>query len=207
MIGDGAEDRLALACQVPTFVRVTAEHYLSGRILLAMPGMFDPRFERSVNVLCVHDEHGALGIGIGQIREGVSFHEILDELEIDPGVAPDCEVLHGGPVEPGRGFILHSMDWTGADTIEVPGLCGLTASMEILRAIAEGRGPRRWLMALGYAGWGEGQLEGEMRHHGWYAAEGHPEILFDTPTEARWIGTWRAEGIDPALLSTETGQA
>lgn len=181
--------------------------YLSGRLLLAMPGMFDPRFERSVNVMCVHDENGAMGIGIGHVREGVRFREILEELEIDPGVAPDCEVHHGGPVEPGRGFVLHSTDWGGADTIEVQPLCALSASLDILRAIAEGRGPSRWLIALGYAGWGPGQLENEMRHHGWYVAEGRQEILFDTSTEARWMATWRAEGIDPALLSPETGRA
>lgn len=172
-----------------------------------MPGMFDSRFDRSVNVMCVHDEHGALGIDIGHVREGVTFHEVLEELDIDPGVAPDGPVLHGGPIEPGRGFILHSTDWGGADTIQVQPLCALSASQDILRAIAEGRGPRRWLMALGYAGWGAGQLEGEMRHHGWYAAEGHPEVLFDTPVGARWMATWRAEGIDPALLSTQTGRA
>ncbi len=186
---------------------MTDPQYLSGRFLLAMPGMFDPRFERSVNVLCVHDENGAMGIGIGHVRDGIRFHEILEELEIDPGVAPDCVVHHGGPVEPGRGFVLHSTDWGGADTIEVRPLCGLSASLDILRAIAEGRGPSRWLIALGYAGWGPGQLENEMRHHGWYVAEGREEILFETSAEARWMATWRAEGIDPALLSTETGRA
>lgn len=186
---------------------MTAEQYLSGRILLAMPGMFDERFERSVNVMCVHDEHGALGIGIGHQREGVRFHEVLIELGIDPGVAPDGPVLHGGPVEQGRGFILHSTDWGGADTIAVQPLCALSGSLEVLRAISEGRGPKHWLMALGYAGWGPGQLENEMRHHGWYAADGHREVLFETPVEARWAATWRAEGIDPALLSTETGHA
>lgn len=181
--------------------------YLTGRLLLAMPGMFDPRFERSVSVMCVHDQNGAMGIGIGHVRDGVRFREILEELDIDPGIAPDCEVHHGGPVEPGRGFILHTTDWRGDDTIEVESLCGLSASLEILRAIAEGRGPRRWLIALGYAGWGPGQLENEMRHHGWYVADGRPEILFDMAAEARWMATWRAEGIDPALLSTETGRA
>lgn len=181
--------------------------YLSGRLLLAMPGMFDPRFERSVNVMCVHDEHGAMGIGIGHVREGISFHEILQELDIDPGRAPDCQVHHGGPVETGRGFVLHSTDWGGADTIEVRPLCALSGSRDVLTAIAEGRGPSRWLIALGYAGWGAGQLEEEMRHHGWYVADGSPDILFDTPAEGRWMATWRAEGIDPALLSNETGRA
>lgn len=186
---------------------VTEKQYLSGRLLLAMPGMFDPRFERTVSVMCVHDENGALGIGIGRLREGVRFHDILEELDIDPGEAPNSEVHEGGPVEPGRGFILHSTDWGGTDTLQVHPLCALTASMDVLRAIAEGRGPSRWLMALGYAGWGPGQLESEMRQHGWYAADPHPEILFDTSVDARWGATWRAEGIDPALLASETGRA
>ncbi len=181
--------------------------YLSGKFLLAMPGMFDERFDHSVSVMCVHDENGALGIGIGHVREGLRLHELLEEIDIDPGVAPDCEVHHGGPVEPGRGFVLHSTDWGGVDTIEVQPHCGLSASLDILRAIAEGRGPSRWLVALGYAGWGPGQLEHEMQHHGWYVADGNQEILFDTPAEARWMATWRAEGIDPALLSNETGHA
>lgn len=198
---------LAVRRDAPRLVGVTVEQYLSGRILLAMPGMFDPRFERSVNVMCVHDENGALGIGIGHVREGVRFHEVLEELDIDPGVSPDVEVMHGGPVEPGRGFILHSTDWGGTDTILVDPLCALSASMDVLRAITEGRGPSQWLMALGYAGWGAGQLEGEMRQHGWYAAAGHRPVLFETAPAARWMATWRAEGIDPALLSTQTGHA
>lgn len=181
--------------------------YLSGRLLLAMPGMGDPRFDRAVIAMCVHDENGAFGIGIGHIRAGIRFHELLAELGIDPGQAPDCAVHHGGPVEPGRGFVLHSADWEGEGTIEVNPLCALSASLDILKAIAEGRGPSRWLIALGYAGWGEGQLDGEMRRHGWYAAQGRPEILFDTPAEKRWTATWKAEGIDPALLASETGRA
>jgi len=186
---------------------MTEAQYLSGRLLLAMPGMFDPRFERSVNVMCVHDANGALGIGIGHIRDGVTFHEVLDELEIDPGVAPDCPIHHGGPVETGRGFVLHTPDWSGPDTIAVEQIGALSASLEVLRAIAEGRGPAKWLIALGYAGWGAGQLDGEMRHHGWYAAQGRAEIVFDTPAEKRWAATWKAEGIDPALLATTTGRA
>lgn len=181
--------------------------YLSGRLLLAMPGMGDPRFDHAVIALCVHDANGALGIGVGHLRDGTSFHAVLDELEIDRGLAPDVPVHHGGPVEPGRGFILHSADWMGKDSLEVPGLGVLSASLEILTAITEGRGPSKWLMALGYAGWGAGQLDEEMHRHGWHAAEGRPEILFDTPPEARWAGTWRAEGIDPALLVAATGRA
>jgi putative transcriptional regulator len=186
---------------------MTEAQYLSGRMLLAMPGMFDPNFARSAIAMCLHDENGAFGIGVGQARAGVRFHALLKELEIEPGTAPDCVVLHGGPVEPARGFVLHSTDWGGQDTIEVAGLCALSASLDILRAIAAGRGPSRWLIALGYAGWGAGQLDGEMRHHGWYAAEGRPEILFDTPPDERWSAAWKAEGIDPALLANVTGHA
>jgi len=191
--------------------RVMEGQYLAGRMLLAMPGMFDPRFERSVNVLCVHDEHGALGINVGEVREGVTFHAILDDLGLDTAMAPDCAVLNGGPVEPGRGFVLHSLDWGGGDSIEVHTqegpLCALSASMDILRAIAQGRGPSQWVMALGYAGWAPGQLEEEMRHHGWYAAQGSRQVLFDTAPEARWTGAWKHEGIDPGLLASQTGNA
>ncbi|WP_260927993.1 YqgE/AlgH family protein [Novosphingobium sp. 9] len=172
-----------------------------------MPGMGDPRFARSVNVMCVHDDTGALGVGIGTLREGVRFHAILKELGIDPGTAPDREIHHGGPVEPGRGFVLHSTDWIGHDTVLVEPVGALSASMDVLRAIAKGTGPARWLMALGYAGWGAGQLEGELRQHGWHAAQGSAGVLFDTRAEKRWEAAWRAEGIDPALLASETGRA
>jgi len=186
---------------------MTEARYLGGRLLLAMPGMGDPRFERAVIAMCVHDENGAFGIGIGHIRNGVSFHELLRELEIETGLAPDCPVHHGGPVEPGRGFVLHSADWSSPDTLAVPGLGALSASLDILRAIAEGKGPERWLIALGYAGWAPGQLDGEMRRHGWHAAGGHGGILWDTPAERRWSAAWKAEGIDPALLASQTGRA
>ncbi len=116
-------------------------------------------------------------------------------------------MLNGGPVEPGRGFVLHSRDWVSPETLKVGRLCGLTGSLDVLRAIAAGEGPAQWLIALGYAGWAPGQLENEMRHHGWHAATGRAEILFGTPTERRWHAAWQAEGIDPALLSTTTGRA
>jgi len=186
---------------------MTDAQFLSGRLLLAMPGMGDPRFERSVNVMCVHDDNGALGIGIGHVRAGIRLHALLREVGLDPGEAPDCEVHHGGPVEPGRGFVLHSTDWGGQDTLEVAPLCALSASVDVLRAITEGRGPSRWLFALGYAGWGPGQLDSEMRRHGWYAAEGRGEIVFDTTASDRWSAAWKAEGIDPSLLANVTGSA
>jgi putative transcriptional regulator len=181
--------------------------YLSGRLLLAMPGMGDERFDHAVIAMCVHDEHGALGIGIGSAREGVTLHGLLEDIGIDPGAAPDVPIMNGGPVETSRGFVLHSADWGGTASVEVAPMCALSASMDVLRAIAEGRGPAQWLVALGYAGWGPGQLEGEMRGHGWYAAAGRREILFETPVEARWAATWRAEGIDPSHLVSQTGRA
>lgn len=186
---------------------MTESSYLAGRLLLAMPGMGDPRFDRAVIAMFVHDANGALGIGLGEEREGLGLHAILKDLNIDPGVAPDAPVLNGGPVEPQRGFVIHSTDWKGPGTIEAGALGGLTASPEVLRAIAAGEGPKRWLVALGYAGWSAGQLDGEMRRHGWYAAEGREAVLFDTPAPARWTAAWRAEGIDPALLASETGRA
>jgi putative transcriptional regulator len=184
--------------------------FLSGRLLLAMPGMSDPRFDHAVIALAVHDENGAVGIGIGHKRAGIRFRALLKQLGLDPGEAPDRAVLHGGPVEPGRGFVLHSEDWGGQDTVHVAGPNGnfaLTGTIDILKAIAEGKGPSQWLIALGYAGWAEGQLEEEMTRHGWYPAAGGNGILFDTPADERWESAFRGEGIDPRLLATETGAA
>lgn len=185
--------------------------FLSGKLLLAMPGMADPRFERAVIAMCAHDENGAVGVGIGHKRAGISFRGLLRQLEIDPGEAPDCAVLHGGPVEPGRGFVLHSSDWGGQDTLQVNDekgeLFAMTGTIDVLRAIAEGRGPKRWIVALGYAGWGEGQLDGEMTRHGWFAAPADTEILFDKPADERWAAAFKAAGVDPRLLASETGAA
>lgn len=186
---------------------MTESAYLTGRLLLAMPGMGDPRFAHAAVAIYVHDAHGALGICVGRINPRLRLHELLEDVGIEPGVAPDCPVLDGGPVEPQRGFVLHSPDWQGPGTIEAEPLGCLSASIEVLRAIAAGEGPKRWLVALGYAGWGAGQLDGEMRRHGWYAAEGRAEVLFDTPPEARWHAAWHAEGIDPAHLAGQTGRA
>lgn len=195
----------------PIIRPMTSPRFLSGKLLLAMPGMADPRFDRAVIALCVHDENGAVGVGIGRKRAGMRFRELLQQLDIDPGAAPDCAVHHGGPVEPGRGFVLHSTDWGGQDTLHVSASAGeqfaMTGTIDVLKAIAEGKGPSRWVAALGYAGWGEGQLEQEMTGHGWFAAEGIGSILFDTPTDERWAAAFKSEGVDPRLLSRETGVA
>jgi len=190
---------------------VESPRFLSGKLLLAMPGMADPRFERAVIAMCVHDENGAVGVGIGQKRAGLRFRALLKQLEIDPGEAPDSPVHHGGPVEPNRGFILHSTDWGGQDTLQVNGADGvmfaMTGTIDVLKAIAEGRGPSRWIASLGYAGWGEGQLDEEMTRHGWFAADASQELLFDTPTDERWAAAFKTAGVDPRLLSSETGAA
>jgi putative transcriptional regulator len=181
--------------------------YLSGKLLLAMPGMGDPRFDHAVIAMCLHDENGAFGIGIGQPRQGVRLRGLLKDVGIDPAKAPDVAVLDGGPVEPGRGFVLHSDDWTSEGTVQIDGLCSLTGTLDVLRAIAEGEGPAHWVVSLGYAGWAAGQLDGEMRRHGWFAAGAHSEVLFDTEAPSRWAAAWRAEGIDPASLANVTGSA
>jgi putative transcriptional regulator len=181
--------------------------FLTGKLVLAMPGMGDPRFDRAVIAMCAHDEEGALGIGIGHHRVGLRFRQLLQQLEIDPAEAPDVPVHHGGPVEPGRGFVLHSDDWGGRDTIGVPGIGGLTGTLDILKAIAVGRGPTRWLIALGYAGWGAGQLDEELTRHGWFTAPAGDSILFDTNADDRWEASFKAVGIDPRLLASETGAA
>lgn len=185
--------------------------FLSGKLLLAMPGMSDPRFERAVIAMCIHDENGAIGVGIGHKRAGITFRGLLRQLDIEPGEAPDCAVHHGGPVEPGRGFVLHSTDWGGQDSVQVNGdngaIFAMTGTIDVLKAIAEGRGPSRWIVALGYAGWEEGQLESEMTRHGWFAARTEPRILFEIPTDERWAASFKAEGIDPRLLTSETGAA
>lgn len=186
---------------------MTAAPFLSGNLLLAMPGMADPRFSRAVIALAIHDENGAVGIGIGHLRAGIRFRQLLKQLDIDPGQAPDTPVHHGGPVEPGRGFVIHSDDWGGQDTLHITGVGAMTGTIDVLRAIAEGRGPSRWLVALGYAGWGDGQLDEEMTRHGWFTVPATPALLFDTPPEDRWEAAFKAAGVDPRLLVSETGAA
>lgn len=181
--------------------------FLTGQFLLAMPGIGDPRFERAVIAMCAHDDEGALGIGIGETIEGLGLHELLRQFEIDPGEAPDAPVHFGGPVEPRRGFVLHSTDWGGQDTIDVGGRWALSGTIDVLRAIAEGTGPRRWLVALGYAGWGEGQLDEEMTRHGWFSTSGDTQLLYEVDAERRWKKGFETAGIDPRLLASSTGTA
>ncbi|HEY7809586.1 MAG TPA: YqgE/AlgH family protein [Allosphingosinicella sp.] len=181
--------------------------FLSGQLLLAMPGIGDPRFEKAVIAMCVHDEAGALGIGLGRIVPRITFHGLLKQLDIDPGVAPDIAIHLGGPVEPQRGFILHSPDWGGQESVRVAGRWVLSATLDILRAIAEGRGPSRWVVALGYAGWGAGQLERELCGNGWFATPGSDELLYERDAEDRWAAAFGSAGVDTRLLTADFGTA
>lgn len=181
--------------------------FLTGQFLLAMPGIGDPRFERSVIAMCSHDGEGAMGIGLGETLDGLGFHALLKQLEIAPGDAPDAPVHLGGPCEPRRGFVIHSRDWSTGATVDVAGRWALTGTIDVLRAIAEGTGPTRWVAALGYAGWGEGQLEEELVRHGWFHVPGDDALLFDTAAEDRWSAGFGEAGVDPRLLAPVTGNA
>ena len=181
--------------------------FLSGQLLIAMPGIGDPRFEKAVIAMCVHDEEGALGIGLGRVIPRLGFHDLLKQLEIGPGSAPNVPIHLGGPVEPQRGFILHTGDWGGADSVQVGGRWVLSATLDILKAIADGKGPSRWVAALGYAGWGPGQLEQEMGRHGWFVTPGDDELLYGSDVNSRWGDAFRGAGVDPRLLTAESGTA
>lgn len=181
--------------------------FLTGQFLLAMPGIGDPRFERAVIAMCSHDADGALGIELGTVIEGLSFHDMLRQLDIEPGDVADVPVYLGGPCETRRGFILHSRDWSGGDTVDVAGRWALSGTLDVLKAIAAGTGPARWIPALGYAGWEGGQLEGELTRHGWLNVAGDDALLFDTDAEQRWEAGLACLGIDPRLLAGTTGNA
>jgi putative transcriptional regulator len=180
---------------------------LAGQLLLALPGIGDPRFEHAVIALCIHEPDGSMGVGIDKVIPGVGLHALLDQLDIKPGAAPDAPIHHGGPVDPQRGFVLHSPDWKGEDTVGITGGLALTTTLDVLRAIAADEGPDRWLIALGYAGWGAGQLDEEMQRHGWFTVAARDELLFETEVCKRWPQSFKAAGIDVRLLASTSGHA
>ncbi len=188
---------------------------LDGQFLIAMPGMGDKRFERSVVLICAHSGEGAMGFVVNRTLESPSLGEFLLQLSIVqedeagtlPGGISDAPLHYGGPVEPGRGFVLHSADYESESTLEVGSRMGLTATLEILRDIAHGRGPRRHIVALGYAGWAAGQLEEEITANGWLTAPADPAIAFLEDNAAKYDETLRSLGIDSALLSMDAGHA
>ncbi len=181
---------------------------LTNHLLIAMPGMGDPNFTHSVTYICEHNEEGAMGITINRPLD-VNLGDILDHMEISCTAESvrDRPVFMGGPVNIERGFVLHTPAGGWESTLKITDDIGLTTSKDILQALAEGAGPTRALIALGYAGWGEGQLETELAENAWLSAEATPEILFDLPIEERWNAAARILGIDMNLLSGEMGHA
>jgi len=187
---------------------VTSSKFLDGKLLLAMPNMTDPRFERSVIYICSHDESGAMGLVINKSFDNLTFSGLLDQLEIDTdGSTEDVLIHNGGPVEPGRGFVLHSADYVQDSTLIVSEKLALTATVDVLTAIAKGSGPLHTLLALGYTGWSEGQLEQEIQSNSWLTAEADDEIIFNTDLEQKWPRAMAMLGINISMLSTEAGHA
>jgi len=187
---------------------MTTTGFLENKLLLAMPTMGDQRFERSVIYMCSHDASGAMGLVVNQVIAHLSFEDLLEQLEIDVGTeALDIPVHAGGPVEPGRGFVLHSADFVQDSTMIVSQTLALTATVDILKALADNTGPSRFVLALGYAGWGAGQLEREVQSNGWMIAEADDEILFNTEPDLMWPRAMAMLGIDIAMLSTEAGHS
>ncbi|WP_129158675.1 YqgE/AlgH family protein [Bosea sp. Tri-44] len=196
--------------------RVSGRSYLDGQCLIAMPGMSDPRFARSVVYLCAHSEDGAMGIIVNKPAADTRFPELLVQLDVIPPdqairlptQAEKVKVLRGGPVETKRGFVLHSADFfLESATLPIDdGIC-LTATLDILRAIAVGTGPESAVLALGYAGWGAGQLESEIQSNGWLHCPADPELLFDDALDTKYTRALGKLGIDPAFLSKDAGHA
>lgn len=185
-----------------------SDTYLAGRFLLAMPGMQDERFQKTVIYMCAHGPEGAMGLVVNKPLESISFPDLLEQLDITmPPSGEGIEVLFGGPVETGRGFVLHSPDYIHDATMVVDEDVALTATIDILRAIAEGDGPAQSLLALGYAGWGPGQLDDEIKANGWLSLDSDPTLLFETDVDDKWTAAMRKLGIDPLMLSDEAGHA
>lgn len=190
--------------------------YLDGQMLIATPGMPDERFSRSVIYICAHSSEGAMGIIVNQPAQHISFPDLLVKLDVIPAAdvirlpprAGGVKVLKGGPVETERGFVLHSADFfIENSTLPIDeGVC-LTATLDILKAIAQGTGPHSALLALGYAGWAPGQLETEMQQNGWLHCSADTELIFGTDIEAKYQKALKKIGVMPGMLSSEVGHA
>ena len=182
---------------------------LTGKLLIAMPGMGDPRFDRSVIFMCSHGEDGALGLIVNKPTPAVRFSELLEQLDIDVGPdAASIDVHFGGPVENGRGFVLHSNDYdANSSTLEIGRAFGMTATLDILEDIARGTGPDQAILALGYSGWGPGQLEAEIRENGWLVVDASPALVFAGEDEGKWAAALSSIGVDPLTLSATAGRA
>lgn len=191
--------------------------YLDGQLLLAMPGMTDPRFDHSVIYMCSHSEEGAMGLVINSPAVNIDFPGLLDQLDVtcDPqrglsdanGEAEEIILHAGGPVETGRGFILHTADYVQESTMIISETIALTATIDILAAIARGTGPANYIIALGYTGWGKGQLEAEINRNSWLTIEADEELLFRTDLDLKWARAMAKLGVDITMLSTHAGNA
>ncbi|MGQ0676208.1 MAG: YqgE/AlgH family protein [Rhodospirillales bacterium] len=182
--------------------------YLTGQMLIAMPQMRDPRFQRSVIYVCVHNTNGAMGLVVNRLAGSLTFPDLLQQLNIDTdNLKQSIRVHFGGPVESGRGFVLHSNDFKDTGTTVVPGGLALTATIDILKAIAGGGGPKRCLLALGYAGWGPKQLDGELQANAWLSAPADEDIVFDGALDSKWERALGKIGIAPKMLSGLSGDA
>ncbi|WP_298362400.1 YqgE/AlgH family protein [uncultured Litoreibacter sp.] len=182
---------------------------LNGRLLIAMPSMGDQRFEQSVIFICSHSDKGAMGLIVNKPAEDLKFKDLLKQLEIEaPPSARSIRIHVGGPVEFGRGFVLHSSDYDQSEaTLKVGNSFGMTATLDILEDIAMGDGPDLALLAMGYAGWGPGQLEDEIVRNGWLIGDASEALVFGKEDSGKWQGALKAMGIDPLLLSAEGGRA
>ncbi len=182
--------------------------YLTGQLLIAMPGMSDPRFSKTVVYICAHNADGAMGLVVNRAIDTLSFPDLLEQLEIDAvGDETPIEVLFGGPVESARGFVLHSPDYVQDATLVVDEHIALTATTDILKAIAGGGGPHNRILALGYAGWGPGQLDSEIMSNGWLHVDADDDLVFGHDLERKWEQAIQKIGIDPRMLSGEAGHA
>src|SRR5258705_7238970 len=185
------------------------ESFLEGKLLIALPGMADERFAQTVIYVCAHSAKGAMGIVINKPIPGLSFTDLMKQLQIETRTTTgDFPILYGGPVETGRGFVLHSGDYEGSDsTLPVSEDISLTATLDILRAMAEGRGPKQALFALGYAGWAPGQVETEFQSNGWLHCAADPSIVFGTDSGSKWSTALSRLGVGPSGLVANTGRA
>lgn len=188
--------------------------YLDGQLLIAMPGMLDSNFERTVIYLCAHSTDGAMGFIINR-PQPLTFSDLLVQLDVIasedvirlPKTTRDVAVQSGGPVDTGRGFVLHSDDYHSESTMPVSDELCMTATVDILRAMSKGAGPTRAMMMLGYAGWGPGQLEAEISENGWLTCPARDELVFDCALPEKYERVLASLGINPAMLSRECGHA
>lgn len=182
---------------------------LTGKLLVAMPGIGDPRFDGAVVFLIAHSPDGSMGLIVNTVSEDIHLRDVFDQLDVPvTDMMPPTPVHFGGPVEMGRGFVLHSSDYVSETaSMKVDAAFSMTASRDILSDMGRGVGPKQRLLCLGYAGWGPNQLEAEIAQNGWLTADARQELVFDTPNEQKWEKALASIGVDPALLSTEAGHA